>query len=79
MAIAGDVGESIDQADLRFEACREEPLLDTSIEEIDLKLTTNCTKKELQAIQDFGVYDEARNNSNSEHTLTDALPTVWVN
>lgn len=68
----------MNQADLQFEACRGEPLFDASIEEFDLNLTTNGMKKELQAMKDFGVYDEVHNTSDNDHTLTGAVPTMWV-
>lgn len=44
------------QAELQFEACREETLPNPC----NLDRTTAGMKKELQVMKDFGVYDEAQ-------------------
>lgn len=66
------------QAELQPEACREEQLLDTCREESELDLTTARMKKELQAMKDFGMYDEVSVNDLGENYNRGALPTMWI-
>lgn len=73
-----DQGETTTQAELHFETCRNEPLLDPEKECYDSVATRAGMETELQAMKDFGVYGDVSTSGNKERYLADALPKMWV-